>query len=372
MKVMTILGTRPEIIRLSRIIPLLDEHADHTLVHTGQNYTDTLSAVFFRGLGVRDPDVFLGVQAPSFGEQIGQILTHTEALLRKHRPDRVLILGDTNSGLAAIVARRLGIPVYHLEAGNRCYDDRVPEEVNRRVIDHSSSVLLPYTNRSRENLLREGITGERIHVVGNPIKQVIDHHAPQISASTALGDLEVSPGKYFLVTLHRAENVDGEASAPPRRRPRRALRALRASRHHLAASPHQGPHRGVWGQGGSQGSALAGTPRVLRFRPAGAAGVLRAHRQRHGSGRDVSLRSAQCDDPRRHRTARDHRRWLQRACRFRSRRHRRRGPPGDVGHAHMDTTSRIPRRTCCRDRGADRPRLPRARPRRDRLGHGGG
>ena len=123
----------------------------------------------------------------------------------------MLILGDTNSGLAAIVARRLGIPVYHMEAGNRCYDDRVPEEVNRRVIDHSSSVLLPYTNRSRENLLREGIPGDRIHVIGNPIKQVIDHNAPQIAASTALADLKVSPGKYFLVTLHRAENVDGEA-----------------------------------------------------------------------------------------------------------------------------------------------------------------
>jgi len=210
MKVMTILGTRPEIIRLSRIIPLLDQHADHVLVHTGQNYADTLSGVFFRDLGVRDPDVFLGVQAPSFGEQIGQILTHTEALLREHHPDRVLILGDTNSGLAAIVARRLGIPVYHMEAGNRCHDDRVPEEVNRRVIDHSSSVLLPYTNRSRENLVREGIPGERIHVIGNPIKQVIDHHADQIAASTALTDLGVSPRKYFLVTMHRAENVDGE------------------------------------------------------------------------------------------------------------------------------------------------------------------
>ncbi|HAX81202.1 MAG TPA: UDP-N-acetylglucosamine 2-epimerase (non-hydrolyzing) [Actinobacteria bacterium] len=211
MKVMTILGTRPEIIRLSRVIPLLDAHSDHVLIHTGQNYTDTLSGLFFRELGVRDPDRFLGVQAPSFGEQIGQILTHTEALLREHRPDRVLILGDTNSGLAAIVARRLGIPVYHMEAGNRCYDDRVPEEVNRRIIDHSSSVLLPYTNRSRENLLREGIAGERIFVTGNPIMQVIDHYATEIAASHALRDLGVTSGHYILVTMHRAESVDDPA-----------------------------------------------------------------------------------------------------------------------------------------------------------------
>lgn len=208
MKVMTVLGTRPEIIRLSRVIPLLDEHADHHLVHTGQNFTESLSDVFFRDLGVRAPDTFLGVRAPGFGEQIGQILTGCERLFHEVHPDRVLILGDTNSGLAAIVARRLGIPVYHMEAGNRCYDDRVPEEVNRRVIDHASSVLLPYTDRSRENLLREGIAGERIHVTGNPIKQVIDHHAADIATSGALGDLGVEPGGYFLVTAHRAESVD--------------------------------------------------------------------------------------------------------------------------------------------------------------------
>src|SRR3989304_9666272 len=210
MKVMTILGTRPEIIRLSRIIPLLDQHAIHVLVHTGQNYDDRLNRIFFDELGVRDPDENMGVKAGSFASQIGRILEKSEGLFLKHRPERLLILGDTNSGMSAIVARRLGLPVYHLEAGNRCYDDRGPEEVNRRVIDHSSSVLLSYTNRSRENLLREGIPGERIHVIGNPIKQVIDHHADQIAASTALTDLGVSPRKYFLVTMHRAENVAGE------------------------------------------------------------------------------------------------------------------------------------------------------------------
>jgi UDP-N-acetylglucosamine 2-epimerase (non-hydrolysing) len=211
MKIMTILGTRPEIIRLSEVIPLLDRHAIHVLVHTGQNYDPTLSDQFFDELGVRLPDEHMGVREAGIGAQIGRILEHAEALFRKHRPDRLLILGDTNSGLAAIVARRLGIPVYHMEAGNRCYDDRVPEEVNRRVIDHSSSVLMPYTERSRQNLLAEGIDGERIIVTGNPIKEVMDRQAPRIAASTVLQALGLSPQKYFLVTAHRAENVDHDA-----------------------------------------------------------------------------------------------------------------------------------------------------------------
>src|ERR1035438_4243479 len=210
MKIMTILGTRPEIIRLSGVIRLLDRHADHILAHTGQNYDGRLSQIFFDELGVRNPDVFMGVRADGFAGQIGQILEGSEALFLKYRPDRLLILGDTNSGMAAVVARRLGIPVYHMEAGNRCYDDRVPEEVNRRVIDHSSSVLMPYTNRSRENLLAEGFAGNRVYVTGNPIKQVIDKFSEKIAASTALGQLGLEHGKYFLVTLHRAENVDEE------------------------------------------------------------------------------------------------------------------------------------------------------------------
>lgn len=211
MKVMTILGTRPEIIRLSLVSKLLDQYADqHILVHTGQNYDDRLSGLFFRELGIREPDVFMGVRGAGFADQIGRILTLSEQLFREHRPDRLLLLGDTNSGLTAIVARRLGIPVYHMEAGNRCYDDRVPEEVNRRVIDHSSSVLLPYTHNSRENLLREGIDGARIYVTGNPIKQVIDYYGKHIAASTALTDLGLKAGKFFLVTMHRAENVDVE------------------------------------------------------------------------------------------------------------------------------------------------------------------
>jgi UDP-N-acetylglucosamine 2-epimerase (non-hydrolysing) len=153
----------------------------------------------------------MGVRAASFGGQIGQIMERSEALFLEHRPDRLLILGDTNSGLAAIIARRLGIPVYHMEAGNRCYDDRVPEEVNRRVIDHSSSVLMPYTNRSRENLLAEGFPGNRTYVIGNPIKQVIDKFSEKIAASAVLEQLGLERNKYFLVTLHRAENVDVES-----------------------------------------------------------------------------------------------------------------------------------------------------------------
>ncbi|MGC1686525.1 MAG: UDP-N-acetylglucosamine 2-epimerase (non-hydrolyzing) [Candidatus Acidiferrales bacterium] len=207
---MTILGTRPEIIRLSQIIPLLDRHSEHILVDTGQNYDASLSELFFRELKVRRPDISLGVRASGFGDQVAQILSRGEQVLLKRRPDRVLILGDTNSGLMAIVARRLDIPVYHLEAGNRCYDFRVPEESNRRMIDHLSSVLMPYTNRSRENLLREGIAGQDIFVVGNPIYEVLQAFADQIAASTVLSRLDVKEKDFFLVTMHRAENVDFE------------------------------------------------------------------------------------------------------------------------------------------------------------------
>jgi UDP-N-acetylglucosamine 2-epimerase (non-hydrolysing) len=207
---MTVLGTRPEIIRLSLITKLLDRFCDHTLVHTGQNYDERLSGLFFDELGVRPPDVFLGVRGAGFADQAGQILARIEPVLLAHRPDRLLILGDTNSGLTSLVARRLGIPVYHMEAGNRCYDDRVPEEVNRRVIDHSSSVLMPYTERSRANLLREGFAPDRVYVTGNPIKEVIDHYAERIGASRALGELGLEKRRYFLVTMHRAENVDVE------------------------------------------------------------------------------------------------------------------------------------------------------------------
>jgi UDP-N-acetylglucosamine 2-epimerase (non-hydrolysing) len=211
MKVMTVLGTRPEIIRLSRIIEKLDRLADpHVLVHTGQNFEANLSDLFFEELKIRKPDHYLGARGQSFGEQIGQIITLSERVMIKERPDVVLILGDTNSALSAVVAKRLGISVYHMEAGNRCYDDRVPEEVNRRIVDHSSDILMPYTERSRMNLLREGFEGRRIFVTGNPILEVIKHYDEEIARSQALTQRSLEPRKYFLVTMHRAENVDVE------------------------------------------------------------------------------------------------------------------------------------------------------------------
>ncbi len=209
MKVMTILGTRPEIIRLSRVIPLLDKNAQkHVLVHTGQNFDRALSDVFFEELGVRPPDYKLKSESDNAMEQIGKILFETDRVMQKERPDRVLILGDTNSGLSSYAAKRLGIRVYHMEAGNRCFDDRVPEEVNRRMIDSCSDVLMPYTERSRMNLLREGFESDRIFVTGNPINEVITHYEHNIDKSRVLEDMDLEKGKYFLATLHRAENVD--------------------------------------------------------------------------------------------------------------------------------------------------------------------
>lgn len=207
MKVLTILGTRPEIIRLCRIILRLDEVCEHIVVHTGQNYDFNLDEIFFQQLGLRRPDHHLGARG-SFGAQIGTIVSGMETILKEARPDRFLVLGDTNSSLGAIAAKRLGVPVYHMEAGNRCHDDRVPEEVNRRIIDHSSDVLLPYTQNSKQNLLREGIPPERILVTGNPILEVIEHYNPQVEASAIFEELSVQRKGYFLVTMHRSENVD--------------------------------------------------------------------------------------------------------------------------------------------------------------------
>ncbi len=208
---MTIFGTRPEIIRLSPVLKILDQYCEHTTVHTGQNYHESLSDIFIKDLEVRPPDVHLGIQSKSFGDQVGQILAKTDEALERYQPEKVLILGDTNSALSAIVAARRGIPVFHMEAGNRCYDNRVPEEVNRRIIDHSSTVLLPYTERSKENLVDEGIERERIYVTGNPIKEVLDIFAEKIEASDSLEKFGVAEFEYFLVTLHRSENVDDYA-----------------------------------------------------------------------------------------------------------------------------------------------------------------
>lgn len=209
MKVLTVLGTRPEIIRLSRVIARLDQLCQHVVVHTGQNYDQNLNDIFFEQMGVRAPDHYLGVRG-TVGEQAGGIFTGIERILKEEKPDKFLVLGDTNSALGAFIAKRMGIPVYHMEAGNRCFDDRVPEEVNRRVIDHCSDVLLPYSERSRDNLIREGIPGNRIFVTGNPILEVLKAHEDKICSSTIFSDLGIEPGKYFLVTIHRSENVDVE------------------------------------------------------------------------------------------------------------------------------------------------------------------
>lgn len=207
---MTIFGTRPEIIRLSLVMRLLDQHSEHITVHTGQNFDESLSDIFIRDLEIRTPDVHLGIRSTSFADQIGQIVAKCDAVLDEHKPDRLLLLGDTNSALAAIPAARRRIPVFHMEAGNRCYDDRVPEEINRRLIDHSSTVLMPYTHRSKDNLVREGIDRDRIYVTGNPINEVLEFFSAKIESSSALKQLSVKPFEYFLVTLHRAENVDAE------------------------------------------------------------------------------------------------------------------------------------------------------------------
>jgi UDP-N-acetylglucosamine 2-epimerase (non-hydrolysing) len=211
MKVMTILGTRPEIIRLSLIIRKLDQLASrHILVHTGQNYDRSLSDVFFEQMGIRLPDYKVTLQSHTFGMQIGQMFSEVEKVIVKEQPDRILVLGDTNSALCALLAERMGIPVYHMEAGNRCYDSTVPEEINRKVIDSISSFNLPYTNNSRENLLREGIPPAKIWVSGNPIFEVLQHYKEQINRSDILKKMGLDKNQYIVVTAHRAENVDNE------------------------------------------------------------------------------------------------------------------------------------------------------------------
>ncbi len=209
MKVLTILGTRPEIIRLSLIIGKLDQLADeHILVHTGQNFTSSLSDIFFQEMGIREPDYVLSDKHQSLGQQLSVIFKELEQILLDEKPDRVLVLGDTNSGLSSILAERMGIPVYHMEAGNRCFDLEVPEEKNRKLIDSVSSFNLPYTPQSKQNLLQEGFPSSRIIVTGNPINEVLLHYSDRINSSNVLERLSLKEQDYFLVTTHRAENVD--------------------------------------------------------------------------------------------------------------------------------------------------------------------
>ncbi|MCL6456618.1 MAG: UDP-N-acetylglucosamine 2-epimerase (non-hydrolyzing), partial [Gorillibacterium sp.] len=209
MKIVTILGTRPEIIRLSLILQALDSLAEeHTLVHTGQNFVPALSGIFFEQLRLRQPDLVFMQERKTLGEQLAIIFAETEKVLAAKQPDAVLLLGDTNSALTAIIAERMGIPVVHMEAGNRCFDRSVPEENNRRVIDAVSSINMPYTPQSKQNLLREGVPTNRIILTGNPIYEVLQHYKPDIDASSILERLNLSQQGYFLVTIHRAENVD--------------------------------------------------------------------------------------------------------------------------------------------------------------------
>jgi UDP-N-acetylglucosamine 2-epimerase (non-hydrolysing) len=212
LKIMTVLGTRPEIIRLSRVMALLDQHVDHVLVHTGQNADFELNEIFFRDLSIRAPDYFLGVSRASLGAILGEVLMKAEEVLVKERPDAVLILGDTNSAFAAIIARRMRIPVYHMEAGNRCFDFNVPEEINRRVIDHISDFNLVYTEHARRNLLAEGIHPRRIYLTGSPMREVLDANRESIGRSEALRRLQLEPKRFFLASVHRAENVDIESN----------------------------------------------------------------------------------------------------------------------------------------------------------------
>lgn len=208
MKVMTVIGTRPEIIRLSRVMARLDQHAEHVIVHTGQNYDYELNEVFFKDLRLRKPDHFLGIDTRTLGSAIGDIIRQTEKILLREKPEALLILGDTNSALASLMARRMKVPIYHMEAGNRCFDFNVPEEINRRIVDHISDFNLVYTEHARRNLLREGLPAQRIYLTGSPLGEVLDHYKGGIRKSQVLKRLGLKAKKYFIVSAHREENVD--------------------------------------------------------------------------------------------------------------------------------------------------------------------
>ena len=212
LKVMTVLGTRPEIIRLSRVMAALDRHTEHVIVHTGQNYDYELNQVFFEDLDLRAPDHYLGAAGATAAETIGQVIIAVDRVLGEVKPEAVLILGDTNSCLAAIAAKRRRIPVFHMEAGNRCFDMRVPEEINRRIVDHVADINLPYSDISRDYLLREGIPPDRVITTGSPMLEVLSHVMPKIERSQVLARLGLEPDGYFLVSCHREENVDSASN----------------------------------------------------------------------------------------------------------------------------------------------------------------
>lgn len=226
LRVLTVVGTRPEIIRLSRVIARLEQDFEHRLAHTGQNYDFELNQVFFEDLELRKPDYFLDAVAGSLAETIGNIITRIDQVLAEFKPDALLVLGDTNSCLAVIAAKRRKIPIFHMEAGNRCFDQRVPEETNRKIVDHTSDINLPYSRLARENLLREGLPTDRIIQTGSPMYEVLHHAMPRIEASTVLSRLGLVPGEYCVVSCHREESVDAESN----------LRLLVGTLNQLAAS----------------------------------------------------------------------------------------------------------------------------------------
>ena len=212
LKVMTIVGTRPEIIRLSRVIDKLDRHCQHVLVHTGQNYDYELNEIFFSDLGIRRPDRFLEAAGVTAAETIGQVIIAADKALDEHQPDALLLLGDTNSALSAIAAKRRKVPIFHMEAGNRCFDFRVPEEINRRIVDHIADINLTYSDIARDYLLREGLPPDQVIKTGSPMREVIEHYRPGIEASDVLQRLGLTEQRFFVVSSHREENVDSPAN----------------------------------------------------------------------------------------------------------------------------------------------------------------
>ena len=212
LKVMTVVGTRPEIIRLSRVMAKLDEHCDHTIVHTGQNYDYELNEIFFNDLGIRKPDIFLNAAGKTGAETIGNVIIAVDKVLEEHAPEALLVLGDTNSCMAVIPAKRRKIPTFHMEAGNRCFDMRVPEEINRRIVDHTADINLTYSTIARDYLLREGLKPDMVIKTGSPMFEVLNHYRDEIEQSNVLSDLGLSFGKYFIVSAHREENINSDTN----------------------------------------------------------------------------------------------------------------------------------------------------------------
>ncbi len=208
LKVLTVVGTRPEIIRLSRVLSLLDEHVNHIIAHTGQNYDYELNEIFYKDLDLRKPDFFLNVDVSSLEASVGDIIRKSGEVLRREKPDALLVLGDTNSCLSAYMAKRLHIPIFHMEAGNRCFDFNVPEEINRRIIDHIADFNLVYTEHARRHLISEGLPHRRIYLTGSPMYEVLSYYKPKIDSSEILNTLDLQKGRYFVVSVHREENVD--------------------------------------------------------------------------------------------------------------------------------------------------------------------